>query len=427
MVLAIALVLAFAIGTIARNQTTREPTARNPRPAVTTDAAIESLQIRLTKNPGDTQAAVELGAAYLQKVRETGDPSWYARSEAVLQDVLRREPNNAAAMAWLGALQLSLHNFQAGLDWGLKAHATDPDLLAAYPVMIDGYVELGQYERAVALADEYVALRPDLPSYTRVAYLRELHGDRDGAARAMISALDTVAPGTEAGAWTRVQLGNLYLGGGDLAAAEREYLVTLQATPDYAPALAGLGKIAGARGDYKRAIDYLTQAAARIPLPEYVIPLGEVYLAAGDQEAAEQQFALVRVEITLLAANGQNTDLELALFEADHPAAVQTPQQVVAIARAALAARPSIYGHDALAWALFRAGEYDAAEREIELALALGTRDAMLHYHAGMIAKALGQTRAARGHLELALRINPHFSVLHAPEARAALDELGHR
>src|SRR4029450_12487105 len=112
--------------------------------------------------------------------------------------------------------------------------AADPRLLAAYPVMIDGYVEQGDYTRAVELTDEYVGLRPDLPSYTRVSYLRELHGDRPGAIRAMLSALDTVLPSSEAGAWTRVQLGNLYLGGGDLDAAEAEYTRTLVAMPDYA-------------------------------------------------------------------------------------------------------------------------------------------------------------------------------------------------
>ena len=106
---------------------------------------------------------------------------------------------------------------------------------------------------------------------------------------------------------------------------------------------------------------------------------------------------------------------------ADHPAPGADPRAPIAQARAALAARPSIYAHDALAWALYRAGEYEEAWREIDLALRLGTRDAMLHFHAGMIARARGDEPAAREHLGAALRINPFFSVRYAPEARAAL------
>ncbi len=125
----------------------------------------------------------------------------------------------------------------------------------------------------------------------------------------------------------------------------------------------------------------------------------------------------------LLTANGVNSDLELALFAADHPEYANglTTDEVVAQARAARAVRPSIYGHDTLAWALYRAGDADAAWEEIQQALRLGTRDALLYYHAGMIANARGNTAAARAHLETALAINPHFSILHAAEARETL------
>jgi tetratricopeptide (TPR) repeat protein len=111
----------------------------------------------------------------------------------------------------------------------------------------------------------------------------------------------------------------------------------------------------------------------------------------------------------------------LALFEADHGT---NPAATVERARAAHARRPSIYAADALAWALFDAGQYDEAARYSDEALRLGTRDANLHYHAGMIAHARGDDAAARTHLETALSINPYFSPLRAPLARAALEKL---
>jgi tetratricopeptide (TPR) repeat protein len=427
--LAAIVVLAFLAGTALRSGgealTGASGQSGAARPAFTTSEQIDSLQTRLAKRPDDTRSAIDLAGLYLQQARETGDPTWYVKAETLLGGVLEREPNNAEALAWMGALDLSRHEFSAALAWGLKAKALQPDLLATFPVLIDAYVELGRYDEAVAATDEFIRLRPDVRSYTRVAYLRELHGDRAGAIEAMLLALDTVREGSEAGAWTRVQLGNLYFNGGDLDAAEREYRRTLRALPDYAPAQAALARVVLARGDDQQAIDLLERASTRLPLPEYVIALGDVYSAAGKPQAAAEQYALVDAMTRLQQTNGVNTDLELALFAADHPTPGTTPEQVVAQAQAALERRPSIYAHDVLAWALYRARDYAAAQAEIDQALRLGTRDALLHFHAGMIAKARGDLDAARTHLATALAINPHFSILHAAEARAALAELG--
>jgi tetratricopeptide (TPR) repeat protein len=398
-------------------------------PAATTADKIASLQARLTANGDDLDAATTLATLYLQQARETGDPNWYGKSETLLNGILEREPEHVEALAGQGALALARHDFAAGLDWAEQARAIDPDALVVYPVLIDAYVELGRYDEAIAAADEFINLKPNLASYTRVAYLRELHGDPEGAAEAMRLALDTVPGWTEPGGWTRVQLGNLYLNAGNLDAAEREYQRTLALLPDYAPATAGLGRVAAARGNYPLAIELLGDAAERVPLPEYVIALGDVYAVSGDQQAAGEQYALVQVMTQLLTANGVNTDLELALFAADHPEYANglTADEVVAQARAALAARPSIYGHDTLAWALYRAGDADAAWGEIQQALRLGTNDALLHYHAGMIAHLRGDDAAARTQLETALAINPQFSTLHAAEARDTLASIRRR
>ena len=422
--LVLVFVLAFILGTALRGSGD-EPSSREAAPvAVTLDARIAALQQRLTNDPSDTRSALDLSAAYLQMVRETGDTSCYARADGLLAEVLRREPGNAEALAWLGALALSKHDFAAGLEYGQQALAADPDLLAAFPVLIDAYVELGRYEEAIAASDTFIQLRPDLPSYTRVAYLRELHGDRAGAIEAMTLALDTVPGATEAGAWTRVQLGHLYFNGGDFDSAAREYQRTLSLMDGYAPAQAGLARVAAARGDNARAIELLSSVVQRLPLPEYVILLGDLYTVTGQPELAAEQYELVAVQLKLQQANGVITDLEFALFQADHPGSGGSPEQVVAEARAAVAERPSIHAHDVLAWALYQAGDYDEARREIVQALRLGTGDALLYYHAGKIAEALGDEVEARRYLETALALNPAFSVLHAEDAYASLERL---
>jgi len=45
-------------------------------------------------------------------------------------------------------------------------------------------------------------------------------------------------------------------------------------------------------------------------------------------------------------------------------------------------------------------------------------------FHAGMIAKALGQDERAKEYLHQAIDLNPHFSLLYADTAAAALKDL---
>jgi tetratricopeptide (TPR) repeat protein len=103
-----------------------------------------------------------------------------------------------------------------------------------------------------------------------------------------------------------------------------------------------------------------------------------------------------------------DVDLELALFDANHG----DPALALEKARAAYERRPTIYAAEILAWALYKNGDYEQAERFMQEALRLGTRDALMHFHAAKIAQALGDEARAGGHLATALAINPAFSVL---------------
>jgi tetratricopeptide (TPR) repeat protein len=153
-----------------------------------------------------------------------------------------------------------------------------------------------------------------------------------------------------------------------------------------------------------------TDVVNRFPLPEYVIALGDVYEAAGRMPEAQQQFDLVRAIEQLYIANGVDTDLDTALFGADH-AQDQDINEILARARRALAKRSTIYAKDVMAWALYQAGHYAAAYDFSRQALQLGTQDALLLFHAGMIAERLGLSTEAQSDLSQALSINPNFSI----------------
>lgn len=389
------------------------------------DRTIAALQEAL--RDGDpltlSRNSAQLGHSYLQKARETGDSSYYPKAEALFSQALTGDASNVDALVGLGTLALARHEFREAQQWGERAVNSAPQHAPAYGVLVDAEVELGEYEAATETLQQMVDLRPDLGSLSRISYLRELMGDRAGAISAMQKAVTAGSGYPENVAWAQVQLGNLYFDGGDLTGADEAYAAASVAVPGYAPAMAGEAKVLAARGHLAAAAGLYHEVVALLPLPEYLSAYGDVLSARGDQAGAAAQFATVAAIQQLQAANGVNTDLELALFAADHGDAAAVTN-AVAQASASVAARPSVTAYDTLAWTLYRAGNLDAAADASEQALRLGTQSALMHFHAGMIASARGDTASAITHLRTVLRLNPHFSLRYAPIARAELARL---
>jgi tetratricopeptide (TPR) repeat protein len=259
------------------------------------------------------------------------------------------------------------------------------------------------------------ALRPNLSSYARVSYGRELLGNTAGAIRAMKLAVDAATGAAEPTAWTHVQLGKLYLNHGRYRDAEREYRLALQAFPGYAYGLDALAQALGAQGRYRQAITAERQAVDAIPLPQYVAALGDLYRVTGRRVLAQRQYDLIGAIEKLLNANGVKTDLEIALFQVDHGISLR---HALARARVARSERPSIDGNDVLAWALARNGRCAEALPYSRASLRLGTQDALKFFHRGMIERCLGHRGSARGWFKRALALNPQFSLLWAPVAK---------
>jgi pentatricopeptide repeat protein len=418
---ALLVLLAVLVWRIAAPPSAVTPTtAPAPIERSSTDA-IAQLQARLRANPDDVEAYAQLGLGLLQQVRETGDMSLYTRAGDAFAAALQRDPLQVDALMGQGVLALALHDFQGAVEWAEQAQAVNPFRAAILGIMVDGYVEQGRYDEAVTTLQKMVDLRPDLQSYSRISYLRELHGDVDGAIEAMQAATTSAAPNTEDWRWTMTQLGNLYFNRGDLTSAATIYQKVLAVRADYPYALEGMARVAAAQGEVATAVTQLHALSERLPLPQFVIALGELYEAQGEMAKAQEQYDLVAVMQALNAAAGMNVDLEMALFNANHGT---DHAAVVEQARVAYTDRPTIYGADALAWALYKQGDYDEAWTYSQEARRLNTQDATLYFHAGMIAAARGDTAGAQQLLEQALAINPYFSPLDAPVAEATLGTL---
>lgn len=218
-------------------------------------------------------------------------------------------------------------------------------------------------------------------------------------------------------AYVQALLGDIQFVRGRVGEAAAAYRLALTRVPGYPPASAGLAQVEGAQGKYAPAISRLRDVVARLPLPQYIVALGETELAAGRRAQATRDLALVGAEEQLLRANGVNTDVDLALFEANHG----SPARAVTLGRRAWAQAPSVRSADALGWALTRAGRPAQGLHWARRALELGSRDPSFLYHAGMSALALGARATARGYLGRSLALNPRFSPFYAPLARRAL------
>jgi tetratricopeptide (TPR) repeat protein len=380
-----------------------------------TAALVTGLQSELRADPGSVKTWGSLGLAYEQRARETGDSTYYGKAEGALRRALSLRPDDLVATAGLGQLALSRHRFTEALRLGERARTISPTTAGVYGVIGDAEIELGRYGPAFRDFNHMAALKPDVSSYSRVSYARELIGRTDAAVQAMQLAVSASVGEREAGAWTRVQLGLLYLSTGRPRLAAIEMRQALELFPGYAFGLDGMAQTQVALGHVTTALRYEQEAVNRIPLPQYVGLLGDLYHASGNQAAAQQQYSLIGDIERLLAANGVRNDLDIALFDVDHGIRVQ---HALGLARQGFTFRPSVFGDDVLAWALARNGSCAEALHYSRLSLRLGTRDAVKYFHRGMIERCLGRNDEARTWFKRALALNPHFSVLWAPVAR---------
>lgn len=387
--------------------------------ATASDRQIQAAQRLIEQKPSDPKGYNLLCAAYMKKARETGDFGFNSTAETALNRSLEAATgeDNYDAIKLKAMLLLAYHRFDEALETARRAQEIQPDDPQNYGVMTDAFVELGNYNEAFQSAQTMMNLRPGTPSYTRVSYLRELQGDVKGAIESMQAAAEATAD-PETAAWCHVHLGDELMNTGNLAAADHEFDIALYHFPDYHLALAGKARARLATGDSTAAVEFYKQAQQRVPLPETAIALGDIYTKLGQPDEAKKQYDLLEFIERTSAPAGSTYSRLLALFYADHDVKLD---EALTIAQRERAARSDIYTCDALAWCLYKKGDFAEAKKAIDEALRLGTRDARINYHAGMIAQSLGNRPDAVNRLQLALKINPLFDLLQADVARQTL------
>lgn len=364
-----------------------------------------------------------LGQALARKGRETGDVGYYLRAEEALRRALRSNPRYVPATASLSTVLFSLHDFGRALALA-RPIVDDLRGVQALATLGDASLALGQYAQAQRAYNRLLAWGATPGAYSRLAFLADLRGDTDQALALMGRAAGLAQEAGEYGeslAWYAFQIGELAFKAGRLDLAESHHRAALGLFRDYPLALGGLARAKAAGGDYRAAVRLYRRATEIVPQPDLLAALGDVYAALGNERAAREQYRTVALIGKLARINRQVYNRQLVTFYADHDLRVGEARR---LALAELRVRKDVYGYDAAAWASYKSGMLEEAARLSERARSLGTRDSRFYYHAGMIAKAEGRSAEARHLLSEALRMNPHFDLLQARVARAALGEL---
>lgn len=339
----------------------------------------------LRQDPSKLEAYLKLAEVFIQEARITGEhPHYYPAALQVLEPVVKNletveNPDIQQkdllfrALSHVASVQLSLHDFGAAKTTAEQAVAINPYNAFIYGCLVDANVELGNYSRAVEYCDKMVSTRPDLRSYSRVSYLREIYGDVPGAIEAMDMAVKAGYPGYEQTEWARLQLGHLYERYGKLQDAENQYRMCLAVRDNYPFALAGLAGLEEKRGKHREAEVLLKQAAAIIPEVGFYIDLAKIYQKTG--RTAEANTLIKQVEEMLAEdlAAGHNMRMEIARF---HLNLTHDYDKALEYAEAEYLNRPQNKdANQLMAAVLLARGEKQKAAQYLKKALATGCKD----------------------------------------------------
>ncbi|MBP6313474.1 MAG: tetratricopeptide repeat protein [Flavobacteriales bacterium] len=396
------------------------------------------------KHPEDLKNIIRLSEIFITEARITGNygPN-QAAALSLLDHVLSKTASKSQgvkdihgqALTLKALIKLSQHQFAEALTLGEEAVKLDPNKAFNYGVLVDANVELGNYEKAVVMSDKMVATRPDLQSYGRVSYLREIHGDMTGAITAMEMAVKAGYPGSDETSWCHVQLGGLHERSGDLATAAIHYADAITERPGYPFALAAAGRVAGKQKNFAQAEADLKQAIATMPDAHFYMDLARIYKAQGKN--VEYDEAVRKAEETLIGLSGEDHDhadnkehvhaahghshevgLEMARFELefhhDLPAALKNAEHEFEHRE------KNIDVNAVMVAILMEKGEFGGARAHLDMAKATGSKSADLILLEGLLQTKNGNTAEGEKLINAALKHDPSNAFLIKENAIAA-------
>jgi tetratricopeptide (TPR) repeat protein len=378
------------------------------------DREISRLQQQIRNGRNLELGLEQLGWAFVAKARESFDPGFYKLAEQCAWCIEKRNSQSQEAMLLRAYVLQNLHCFKESETLARRL-VQQRGLSFDYGLLGDALMEQGKLSDAVEAYQRMMNLKPDLRAYARAAHMRWLKGDVAGAIEAMQLAASAASPSdAESAAWVNTRLASYEFQAGHVEEAERRCAFALSLQNNYAPTLLLKGKMLLAQNRFPEAVEALQNAAKLNPLPEYQWTLAETLRAVGRENEASG------IEVQL-RKHGPSTDPRaMALFFATRH---ENPETALRLARSEFDSRGDVFTHDALAWSLAAAGNLAEAHGEMQRALAEGTEDARLFFHAAVIASQAGQAADA----ERWLRKASELSQLLLPSERNELQNAAAR
>jgi tetratricopeptide (TPR) repeat protein len=360
------------------------------------EVSIRKAEAEIAKDPGHFAYYNGLAMAYARRARETSDVTFYQKAEETLAKSFAISPDNFEGRKVQTWLLLGRHEFAKAREAAMKLNKQNPDDVTVYGYLADANAELGNYNEAVNAVQWMLNLRPaNVAGLTRAGYLRELHGDLEGALEVMQMAYDaTPYQETEDRAWLLTQMAHLHLLAGEQQKAETYANGALGLFPSYHYALGILAQVRQSQQRHDEAADLLQQRYQKAPHAENLFALAEALNLAGRKPDAQKAF--VEFERLALRESGiaDNANHELIAYYADFAG---QPAKALEIARQELSRRHDVFTLDCYAWALASNGDYAGAEAQIRLARAFGVKDPKISQHAKVIESHLQPAAEATG------------------------------
>lgn len=415
---------------------------------------IEFYQERISRNPSDGMDRAALASVYLNLARSTGDASYFHAAEESAQQSLANLPvENTAAQLVLARVAEAEHDFPTTFKIVQQILTTQPTHSEAQSLLVTSYLAIGKLPEAQQAVQRLVEQAPNLATYSLEALVHDAQGQDEQAIQAFQQALAAEEPGEVASsAKTRTLLGRFYTQRGQVKQARGLFQEALRIAPQNALALVEQAKLETQQGNYQQAEDLYAQVLGSSAIAhslDHQALLGQasLKLLQGDRNAAiplwakaeqnfrhhhhqeaehthggtehthedtghahehrktsepvedhesEQNFGHRRDLARLLLTRGQPADITEALE------LMQTEAQI----------RRDAETLETFAWALQLSNQEPAAQKVLQEAISLGTREARLFYRAGMVEQALGNKTQAQLYFQMAQEVNPSFDIV---------------
>lgn len=361
--------------------------------------------------PTDTEKVTKYVHSVYQHAVHTGNLAQLEAVEPVIDEGIRQIRFPGDLYFLKANLAFKLHR----LDDVRRNLAADPSLPRSpegRAIQADLDFQEGRYAQACEGYQSAIASNRTWDNLARLAHFEAKMGDAAQADRLYVEAEDELtAKEMRSYAWVELQRGLLDLAHGRHAEAGDHYARAERAYSGHWLTAEHQAELLGAQGRYDEAAALYQDLVERVPKPEIQQAFGELLTVMGEHERAQSWLAKALAGyLDPAQRGGVHYYHHLVDFYAD---VLKDGAQAVKWARKDIALRDNFSSQAALAWALYRQGQFSEALDRINQALASGARSAHLFSQAATVYRAAGRAEDAERYAQLAAEINPRHRSFH--------------